>query len=222
MKRSLINKSIVWAKELLKKYGIHLPRFAYWTADEWKQNMQETKMLRQLMLGWDVTDYGLGRFDEIGGVLFTVRNGNVYDCNTGTPYAEKYIVLKQGQKLPMHMHKNKMEDIINRCGGTFCIQLYTHTPEWQVDYKSDVIYRSDGIEYTVPAGTVVEITNGNSITLTPGLYHAFWAKDAPVVIGEVSSINDDNEDNYFAEEVMRFTTIEEDIAPICPLCNEYV
>ncbi len=26
-------------------------------------------------LGWDITDYGLGRFDEEGLFLFTVRNG---------------------------------------------------------------------------------------------------------------------------------------------------
>lgn len=221
MKRSFVNESIVWAKELLGTYGITLPRFAYWSMDEWGRNSEEAEPVKRLMLGWDVTDYGLGRFDEIGGVLFTLRNGDIYDETVGTPYAEKYIMLKKGQKLPMHMHKSKTEDIINRCGGVFCIKLYTYTPDWAVDYEGDVTYRSDGVAYTVPAGTVVEITNGNSITLTPGMYHSFWAKDASAVIGEVSSINDDNKDNYFAEEVMRFTTIEENEAPLCPLCNEY-
>jgi len=221
MKRSFVNESIRWAKELLAQYQINLPCFAHWSMDEWKEKAEETKLIKKLMLGWDVTDYGLGRFHEIGGVLFTLRNGDVYDKSTGTPYAEKYIMLQKGQKLPMHMHKGKTEDIINRCGGVYSIQLYASTPKWEVDYESDVTYISDGMRYTVAAGTIVDITGGNSITLTPGLYHAFWAKDAPVVIGEVSSVNDDNTDNYFAEEVVRFTTIEEDEAPLYPLCNEY-
>ena len=29
------------------------------------------------MLGWDITDYGLGKFDEVGFSLFTIRNGNL-------------------------------------------------------------------------------------------------------------------------------------------------
>ena len=32
---------------------------------------------RDNMLGWDITDYGLGRFDEVGFSLITLRNGNL-------------------------------------------------------------------------------------------------------------------------------------------------
>ena len=28
------------------------------------------------MLGWDITDYGLGDFDKVGFSLITIRNGN--------------------------------------------------------------------------------------------------------------------------------------------------
>lgn len=222
MKRSAINISIEWAKALLKDNNIRLPRFAYWSAEDWASHASETDTIKKVMLGWDVTDYGLDRFDEIGGVLFTLRNGDIFDKSVGTPYAEKYIILKKGQKLPMHMHKGKSEDIINRCGGTYSIKLYSSTVDGKVDYENNVTYISDGISYTVPAGSVIDITTGNSITLVPGLYHAFWAKDADTVIGEVSSVNDDNTDNFFAEEVARFTTIEEDEPAIHPLCNEYI
>lgn len=221
MNRSEINKSIIWAKSFLAKNNITLPVFGYWSPAEWEAHRDETDSIRKLMLGWDVTDYGLDRFDEIGGVLFTIRNGDKFDSSIGTPYAEKYIILKKGQKLPLHMHKDKTEDIINRCGGTYSIKLYASNGSGDVDYEADVCYVSDGITHVVPAGSVVDITTGNSITLTPGLYHAFWAKDADVVIGEVSSINDDNTDNYFAEEVARFSTIVEDDIPVHPLCNEY-
>ena len=195
--------------------------FAYWSPADWETHRDETDNIKKLMLGWDVTDYGLGRFDKIGGVLFTIRNGDKFDSSIGTPYAEKYIILKKGQKLPLHMHKEKTEDIINRCGGTYSIKLYASNASGEVDYGADVCYVSDGITHVVPAGTVVDITTGNSITLFPGLYHEFWAKDADVVIGEVSSVNDDNTDNYFAEEVARFSTIVEDEIPVHPLCNEY-
>ena len=167
MKRSFINQSIQWAKGVLDEYGIHLPRFAYWSMRDWEKYKDKTQAIRHLMLGWDVTDYGLGRFDEIGGVLFTARNGDIYDQKAGTPYAEKYIVMKPGQRLPMHMHKIKTEDIVSRCGGAFCIRLNASGGDGKVDERAPVAYRSDEMEYSVPAGSVVEIENGSSITLTP-------------------------------------------------------
>ena len=81
----------------------------------------------------------------------------------------------------------------------------------------------DGIPRTVKAGEVFQIENGNSITLTPYMYHSFWGApgEEAAVIGEVSSVNDDNTDNYFAEDVNRFSTLEEDEEKIALLCNEY-
>ena len=59
--------------------------------------------------------------------------------------------------------------------------------------------------------------------LTPYMYHIFGAKEGygPLVAGEVSSINDDNTDNYFSEPVKRFADIEEDEPIYRPLCGEY-
>ncbi len=64
---------------------------------------------------------------------------------------------------------------------------------------------------------------GESITLRPFVYHLFWAKAGAgdLICGEVSSINDDNIDNYNAEEVKRFATVVEDQPILHPLCNEY-
>ena len=41
-----------------------------------------------------------------------------------------------------------------------------------------------------------------------------------VMVGEVSQVNDDNNDNYFLEQVGRFSQIQEDISPLHPLWNE--
>ena len=38
MKRSEINAYLRWAVDLLDKYQFKLPRFAYWSFDEWKEN----------------------------------------------------------------------------------------------------------------------------------------------------------------------------------------
>jgi len=75
----------------------------------------------------------------------------------------------------------------------------------------------------VKAGGVLELMPGESITLTPRVYHRFWAKvgKGPLVCGEVSSVNDDNTDNHFAVETRRFAEIEEDEKPRHLLCNEY-
>ena len=54
-------------------------------------------------------------------------------------------------------------------------------------------------------------------------YHciANRSKGGDVLIGEVSSINDDTKDNRFLETIPRFTSIEEDEPALFCLCNEY-
>lgn len=223
MKRSEINAAIKWAEELLEQYNIKLPMFGYWSIDDWKANVDKIDMIRKTMLGWDITDYGSNDFDNIGSILFTIRNGDQKDSTIGTPFAEKLIPIKDGQRLPMHFHYSKTEDIINRGGGILELKLYNAKEDYSVDYESDVVVYSDGIKMVVKAGDPVEITPGNSITLTPYMYHDFGAKKGAgaLIVGEVSSVNDDNIDNHFAEKLARFADIEENETPIHPLCNEY-
>lgn len=220
MQRSQINNSLRWAVELLNKYKIMLPRFAYWNIDEWEANKAETAAIRTVMQGWDITDFGRENFEKIGAVLFTVRNGSLSNVGMGTPYAEKYIMLREGQCLPLHFHACKTEDIINR-GGLLSLVFYNSRADGSVDYESDVDVYSDGIKLTLKAGEELLVTCGNSATITPGLYHLISAKGDSLVIGEVSSVNDDMTDNYFAEKVSRFSAIEENELPLYPLCNEY-
>lgn len=223
MKRSQINAAIQWAKGLLKEQRFNLPMFGYWDIGEWKKNKDKTEIIRKTMLGWDITDYGMGDFRKIGSVLFTLRNGDQKQAGVGTPYAEKLIPIMDGQRLPMHFHFCKTEDIINRGGGVMFIRLYNAKPDESVDYESDVTVYMDGIRHIVKAGETLEVTPGNSITLTPRIYHVFGAKEGSgdVLAGEVSSVNDDNTDNRFAEEVTRFSMVEEDEPIVHPLCNEY-
>lgn len=225
MKRSEINCSIRWVEELCKKHHITLPDFSRFASSKEEMKKLERENIVKAMLGWDITDFGSGDFSRCGAVLFTVRNGNIYDSNVGTPYAEKYIFLKDGkeQEIPMHYHINKTEDIINRAGGILCVQVYARGEDGKPDQNQSVILYRDGERYQAKAGEVIEISNGNSITLTPYVYHRFYTKTGTgdLIIGEVSKINDDNLDNVFAKPQERFCAIEEDEAIYRLLVNEY-
>ena len=223
MKRSEINAILKDAICFIDSFHFALPPFAHWTPEDWRKKGSECNEIRDNMLGWDITDYGLGRFSEVGLVLVTIRNGNQNNSAYTKPYAEKLLISQENQVCPMHFHWKKMEDIINRGGGTLMMQLYNSTPEEALDLLNPVHVVSDGVALTVPAGTVLELQPGQSVTLTHGMYHAFWAKEGsgPVLIGEVSQCNDDNTDNRFLEPMGRFPQIEEDESPLRLLCTEY-
>ena len=223
MKRSEINKAICGALEMFKEYKIALPDFVNWTPEEWATKGDETLEIRENMLGWDVTDYGGGEFDKLGLLLITIRNGNNQNPEKyPKPYAEKLMMVKEEQITPMHFHWSKMEDIINRGGGNLMIKLYNSTKTEELD-TTDVVVSIDGVKHVFPAGHVVKLTPGQSITLTQGLYHRFWGEKGhgDVLVAEVSMCNDDNTDNRFYDKVGRFPKIEEDEKPIRLLCNEY-
>lgn len=222
MKRSEINTIMKEALEFFKEYRISLPSFVHWSPEEWKQKGDEAEEIRENMLGWDITDFGQGDFEKTGLLLITLRNGNQKENQKyPKPYAEKLMVVREKQVTPMHFHWSKMEDIINRGGGNLMIKLYNSDKEELAD--TDVSVSIDGVRHTFPAGHVVCLAPGQSITLTPGLYHRFWGEEGKgtVLVGEVSMTNDDETDNRFYDEVGRFPAIEEDEKPVYLLCNEY-
>lgn len=224
MKRSEINRALAQMEKMISDYRISLPPFAYFTPEEWKTKGHDYDEVRENMLGWDITDYGLGDFDKVGFSLITIRNGNQKMSDKyPKPYAEKLLFLKEGQYSPNHFHWFKMEDIINRGGGNLLIRVYNSLPDEEIDRESDVVLHLDGREVTVPAGTQIRLTPGESISITRRLYHDFEVEKGTgdILIGEVSQCNDDSNDNRFNPPVGRFPEIEEDEAPLRLLCNEY-
>ena len=223
MKRSEINRYIKEMEQLVKDNGFHLPPFCNFTPEEWATKGHEYDEIRDNMLGWDITDYGLGDFEKVGFALITLRNGNQHNPKYKKVYAEKLLMLKENQHSPMHFHWIKSEDIINRGGGTLIIHVYNDDGNEELDLVNDVLVNMDGRSFYVPAGTGVELKPGESITLWPHQYHEFdvLPGTGDVLIGEVSMCNDDNTDNRFNPPVGRFPTIEEDEPPYRLLCNEY-
>ena len=223
MKRSRINQAIIEMENLLEQYKFALPPFSHWTPEDWEKKGHEYDEIRDNQLGWDVTDYGEGDFEKTGFTLFTIRNGNTrMQEKYCKPYAEKLIMLCEGQYSPMHFHWSKMEDIINRGGGNLLIRVYNATEDDQLD-STDVRICSDGRTYFVPAGTQIRLTPGESISIYQRMYHDFEVEHGTghVLIGEVSMCNDDNSDNRFHKPLGRFPKIDEDTQPYRLLCNEY-
>ena len=223
MKRSEINAIMRDAKKLFADYRISLPPFVLWTPEEWKTKGAEVQEIKDNMLGWDITDFGQGGFTTIGLFLITIRNGNQKMADKYPKvYAEKLMIVREKQITPMHFHWNKMEDIINAGGGNLIIKLYNSTPDEKLA-DTDVVVTMDGVQHTFPAGTEVCLNPGQSITVTPGLFHRFWGEEGKgtVLVREVSMCNDDANDNCFYDPAGRFPEIIEDEAPLHLLCNEY-
>ena len=224
MKRSEINAALREMEQMLQDCRIFLPDFCHFTPEEWQTKGHDYDEVRDDLLGWDITDYGLGRFDEVGFSLITLRNGNLKKQDQyPKTYAEKLLYLREGQYSPMHFHWAKMEDIINRGGGTVLIRVYNSLPDEALDKESPVTVHLDGRTVTVPAGSQVKLHPGQSISITPLLYHDFTVEKGtgPVLLGEVSQVNDDANDNRFNPPVGRFPAIEEDEPPYRLLCTEY-
>ena len=222
MKRSEINSLIVEARSYFLKMNFKLPPVAYWSPEQILNGGPEVREIIDVGIGWDLTDFGSGDFRKTGLLLFTLRNGSLADSNYSKTYAEKIMIVQEGQLTPTHYHWKKTEDIINRGGGNLIIKVNNATSDDKLN-NSLVAFSLDGVRYIRPAGTEIKLAPGDSITLTPGIYHSFWgeAGNGTVLVGEVSSVNDDRSDNCCLDPQLRFPEIDEDALPIHLLVSDY-
>lgn len=218
MKRSEINRYIAEAMAFMDKNKFYLPEWANWSPEQWKAVQGDCSEIFANALGWDITDFGSEDFRNTGLTLFTVRNGNLK--TPSKPYCEKIMYVRENQVTPYHFHFLKTEDIINRAGGLLCMKLYKSTADEQLS-EEPVEVKIDGILRTVKAGEVLKLKPGQSICYTPYLYHSFWAEEGDCLVGEVSTVNDDHNDNRFVVQRNRFSQIQEDEPVKWYLCNEY-
>lgn len=158
---------------------------------------------------WDVTDFGLDDFKSEGLVLINL-------CEEDE-YCEKLMYAMKQQVTPAHTHKKKKEDIICR-NGELIVQVWEGEPgEMNSSFKIKV----NGELLSVTSGDEIKLSGGERITLVPGVYHKFFPISDECIIGEVSTANDDLNDNYFSNpDIGRFSSIIEDEDPIVKLVNE--
>ena len=218
MKRSEINTYINEATVFFEKNCFYLPEWCRWSPEEWAKKGNECREIRNNGLGWDITDFAKGDFLKEGLTLVTIRNGNVkLDKKT---YCEKIMMVRVNQITPIHFHWKKMEDIINRGGGKLCMRLWKANENEEITQELCRV-QIDGVTTEIAAGEVLSLSPGQSICFEPYMYHTFWAEEAHCLVGEVSTVNDDINDNRFLEPLGRFPEIEEDVEPEYLLCNEY-
>ncbi len=223
MKRSEINAIMADADEMMRSFGFTLPPFAYWTPSAFKEKAASVRHIIDARCGWDITDYGAGDFDKMGLFLFTLRNGLLSDLTAGGGmcYAEKLLISRQDQLSPMHTHVIKAEDIINRGGATLVVQLYGSDEDGKFAEDRGGEVMCDGVVRSFEPGEKLSFAPGESVTLRPGDWHAFWGDGGDVLIGEVSTVNDDETDNVFRDPIGRFAEIEEDVDPTHLLVSDY-
>lgn len=150
---------------------------------------------------WDVTDLGLGRFEDIGLVLVNLAEE--------AEYCEKLMFSMKDQITPMHTHRMKKEDIICR-NGALAIEVWKDHPE-RCSKGTPVVLKRNGVGVEVGSGHPFTLSAGERVTLVPGVYHSFWGEGGGCVVGEISTANDDANDNFFADpSIGRFPAIEED------------
>lgn len=159
---------------------------------------------------WDVTDFGLGDMEKWGLVLLNLAEE--------PEYCEKLMYAKEGMVTPAHYHKRKKEDIICRW-GVLGIQVWSGDP---VDTSGEPFsLKINGEIKEVLSGDMHALEAGERVTLEPGAHHEFSPASPEVILGEVSTANDDRNDNFFVNpNIGRFPEIEEDVLPIVKLVSE--
>ncbi len=211
MKRSFIDARIEAMLAFSDRHGVRLPPFALWGEADYRADPGAARLIAARGLGWNVVEFRPGAFATDGLTLFTLRMGDWHDLEAmrGRLYAEKAILSEDGQRAPHHYHVVKTEDIVNRGGARFVVEMF------KVDRNGEPLKETfralkDASVLDLKPGDRVRLEPGESLTLEPYVAHAFWAEGGAAIAGEVSLANDDRTDNYFLPPLAPPPPIEED------------
>ena len=222
IKRSEIDSVIDQALIYFQSRKIPLPSFAFWTSQDWLKQKNTPEEIKKAHLGWDVTDFGLGNFSSFGRVIFTLRNGFIHNGEFTKPYAQKIMYMSEGQKSPIHYHQSKTEDIVNWGEGNIVVRLWPKSKQGTLA-KNNVSIFLNWENREIGAGEKIILKPGDSICIKPHTFHQFWCQENTkhTISMEISSVNNDLNDNFWLEEIQRYPTIIEDQPKKYLLCYEY-
>jgi hypothetical protein len=149
---------------------------------------------------WDVTDFGLGDWRRYGLVLVNLADE--------AEYCEKLMYARAGMVTPCHCHHRKKEDIICRC-GELSLRAWPALPAECEGSTFPLLVNGESRQVT--AGETIRLQAGERVTLPPRVYHEFAPTSDECILGEVSTANDDENDNFFVDpNVGRFPQVVED------------
>jgi D-lyxose ketol-isomerase len=211
MKRSFIDARIDAMLAMCGRHGVALPPFALWREQDYRADPEAARRIAQAGLGWNVNEFKLGGYAAEGLSVFTLRMGDWrrLDHGRGRLYAEKALMAEDGQRTPRHYHIVKTEDVVNRGGARFVVELFK-VDRAGAPLKERFHVLKDVKTLDLAAGDRVALAPGESLTLEPFVAHAFWAEGGATLAGEVSLVNDDASDNYFLPPPDSPAPIEED------------
>lgn len=160
---------------------------------------------------WDVTDFGSENFKKYGLLLINLAEE--------PEYCEKLMYAAKGQITPAHCHKKKKEDIVCR-KGMLVIQVWASDPVKNND-GGRVEVQVNGKRKILGFGDEIKLHSGERMTIFPLVWHKFYPVSDQCIMGEVSTSNDDVNDNFFAnKDIGRFSEIEEDEPAIVKLVSD--
>jgi D-lyxose ketol-isomerase len=211
MKRSFMDSQIEAMLKLCDRHGVRLPPFSLWGEKDSRANAADASRIAAGGLGWNVVEFKPGAFATEGLTIFTLRMGDWRELGTGRGrlYAEKAIMSADGQRAPHHYHVVKTEDVVNRGGARFVVELVKVDRNGQ-PVKERFRALKDVAMLDLGPGDRVRLEPGESLTLEPYVAHAFWAEGGTALAGEVSLANDDASDNYFVPALPPPAPIAED------------
>ena len=159
---------------------------------------------------WDVTDFGLGDWRRHGLVLVNLASE--------AEYCEKLMYARAGMVTPCHCHHRKKEDIICR-SGELLVRAWPALPADCAGRRFPLLVNGESVQ--VSAGEAVVLRAGERVTLPPRVYHEFVPTSDECILGEVSTANDDRNDNFFVDpSVGRFPRVDEDERPLVRLVSD--
>ena len=213
MKRSFIDARIDAMLAACQRHGVSLPPFAHWRDEDYRADPAAARRIAEGGLGWNIVEFQPGSWAEAGLSVFTVRMGDwaMLSHGRGRLYAEKALFAEAGQRTPHHYHIVKTEDIINRGGAKFVVEL-VKVDRAGTPLKEKFRALKDVKTLELGPGAQVTLEPGESLTLEPFVAHAFWAEGGPTLAGEISLVNDDRTDNYFLPPLPPPAPISEDSA----------
>jgi D-lyxose ketol-isomerase len=196
VKRSFIDARIDAMLALCERHGVKLPPFALWGEAQYRADAGAARRIAEGGLGWNIVEFKPDAFAREGLSVFTLRMGDWRQLATGRGrlYGEKAIMAEDGQRTPHHYHIVKTEDVVNRGGARFVVELFK-VDRAGAPLKERFRVLKDTTTLDLAPGDRVHLEPGESLVLEPFVAHAFWAEGGAVLAGEVSLANDDITDN---------------------------
>ena len=214
MERSRINTLLADAEDFFAAENIALPPFAFWLPDELGRRVRagHEKLVASGM-GWLVSDFGLEDFAAEGMVAFC--------AGAGENYAERWFIVREGQRIPERFHRRRTKDLVNCGPGNLCLRLHRSTPDATLDETVNLQVEVNGTARKLAPGSRLVLRPGDRALIEPLTFHECRGEQGDVIVREISTATDEMLDSFFLPGISLAVDISEDEQPRRLLVFDY-